>query len=170
MNRDQGFFPRGETIYGPTQPPLWYKTWNKHCIRYEYGALDKTKHYYVCFYCQNARVNQLADICKKCTKLYPSNPLADIACTQWIDAVAFKGIPFYRGNAVIDDKMTAEVALFYAHMRAEHLQARVDALESTVKEMKQTLGDFIAGCELTPDGPVAADIVERTLKMFKKNE
>jgi len=88
--------------------------------------------------------------------------------------VLFKETPFCtyeQGNKVdreYHEKMQPEDALLYAHMRAEKQQKEIDALKQELKDLKQTMSDFMDACELVPDGPVALDILEGVVKRLKK--
>jgi hypothetical protein len=82
--------------------------------------------------------------------------------------LSYNGQKFSKSNSHFETEFSAEHALMYAHMRVEKQQQEINVLKQELNQMKQTMSDFIAACELVPDGPMAQEIVERTQKMLKK--
>ena len=118
-------------------------------------------------WCKNHNVTKMGESCEFCSDM-PSNPILEMQLTS--NRVVYNDIPFYHYLPLATNKQTMqpEVALAYAHMRVERQQKEIDTLKSELCELKQCMSNFIAACELVPDGPMAQEIVERTQKMLKK--
>lgn len=119
----------------------------------------------VCCWCKKHNVTKMGESCEFCSDM-PSNPILEMQLTN--NRVFYDGIPFHQYSPLESmQTMRPEVALAYAHMRVERQQKEIGALKSELCELKQCMSNFIAACELVPDGPMAQEIVERTRKMFK---
>lgn len=143
----------------------WVEKTHDSCISHQvFNQRQETKQF-VCCWCKNSTVNFHGFACSKCLQL-PLNPFMQM--TRNGNIILYNNIPFYCGHDATDLGMPPNIALAYAHMRVESQQKEINALKLDMKELKQTMNDFIAACELVPDGPMAQEIVERTHKMLKK--
>lgn len=101
-----------------------------------------------------------------CSNIFATS-LPWIGMSHKNNVLFYKDSPFFH-QAGKKNELTPQVALYYAHMRIEKQQQEIDVLKQELQQMKRTMSDFIAACELVPDGPMAQEIVERTQKMLKK--
>lgn len=166
-NTDRIFFG-GDRLVAVKQN-TWIEDAQENCIQIQNKRDDDWNWYKkqtVCCWCKKHNVTTMGESCELCSDM-PSNPILEMQLTS--NRVLYNGIPFYQYSPLQSVQvMHPEVALAYAHMRVERQQKEIDTLKSELCDLKQCMSNFIAACELVPDGPMAQEIVERTQKTLKK--